>query len=260
MIRNFLILSLMIMSIGCGSSGSRSSEQATTEAVELVEDIDLSTIYRFELSEDETNKTYRVIMPANTSFSFELTNIWESEVRVDFNTPKIPSFSLKPETEKNIDYDTIEEEALEFRISKTSFEVSKVVFQAHLGTDFGLWHDPTSKEPNDTMNTAFPIISNERFTSFTGGSEQADWYVFDLLDGDTVTISLTNVPRIGEDIAIEFFDEGTQPSAPSTLVPVQETYSFEHNATESGKFFLNVKSLGISGEYVIDVSFAGITN
>ncbi len=214
------IASLSIFLFACGSDSTPSTEPAVVISNigplpgdpvltdELTGD-PLPAIVRVQLafggnnipfsSEIYNTKRLSLNVKSGISYSIDIQNRETSsstvttKMRTDFcpqGASGVQSQQLPVQTTRSFEYTATQDCELIFDIDGVKDGFHQFFVDAHLSVANGLLQDPSSHEPNNTSNSAFPVEGGAQYFSTMGPHDDVDYFSINVTAGQSLNLSV----------------------------------------------------------------------
>lgn len=161
-------------------------------------------------------KRHSLMVSGDTGYSIDITNHEDSSsaaiarMRTEL-CPEAGSGNLTKDlpriSTQTFEYSATQDCELIFDIDGVHGQAHKLEFHAHLSVADGLLHDRTSHEPNNSPNSAFPVVPGVRYTSSMSKYDALDYFSLKVKSGRTFNISVHEQPATdNSSLQLELYD------------------------------------------------------
>jgi len=256
-IQILLILISIITLSACGGSDGESSKPSDINAQTL----EIGKSYNLTITANEgTIKYYSLPVIAGSSYSIDVINDGSSSNHI---TVQVMATGFGPEVLGvrrmiSFDYDANENDDLLIKVRGSSKAFFRYHLTAHPSVNDGLVHDDASYEPNNSKNAAYPIINGAQYSSTLNQNDDYDWYALDVVNGDTVTLVISNSIASTSFLFPQLFDRNGNPLTQQFVVSHTENLNEQINVDYTGPVFLKLygQSLGTPHRYSFNMTLS----
>lgn len=232
----FFIYSVIFLMSACGESADINKPGNIT-----TQSIGLSEINNFTITADEDPvKYYSLQTQAGISYSIDIINDASSSnmITVEIINTGYSPVVLTRMRMISFDYDALETTQLKIKVKGSSKAFFRYEITAHLSTTDGLEQDDTSYEPNNSKNSAYPVINGALYSSNLSQNDDFDWYSLTIIKGDSVTLFIANSISSTSFLNAQLFDENKNPISQKFIISHTSDLSEQLTIDYTGLIFI----------------------
>lgn len=218
----------------------------------------------FVLNQRHQTRLFKFVAEPSKRYAVNVNNTAESH-----NTLKVQAFNSNREPVSNVwyffdgreDAFDIDDQQGTVYISVSGLSAGGYyLFYPSILEPGTLEHDDVTLEPNNSLASAYPALVNATYTSNLSPKDQRDWYRFDLIEGDQLTLDISNAPAAHSTVleAQLYHDDYSNASNLSYISPGY-TGTISYTATADGPVYLKLTQAMVTS-YSFTATIAGVLN
>ncbi len=194
--------------------------------------LSLSTPLEVSLEAGSFQNRYVFRPKSNQSYSIDVVNLAASDRHIrssllDVNRlPITEDTFIKPTDSVSYDYESSSDDPIYIAIRPESSGFRRFVMTVHPSTEDGLFHDTVTLEPNNSFNSAYPIIDQVNYSTNLFQYDNEDYYALSITEGLQANFVFDN--QVNGTVYVQLFDKNR--NALSDRLFVNESSDLEFNA------------------------------